>query len=1097
VEVKPVARIFVIVLFAFLTASIGWSQGVSTSQISGVVRDSSGGVMPGVEVTAVKVDTGLTRTVFTNTDGAYTLPNLPVGPYKLTAILQGFNTYVREGIVLQVQSNPTIDVTMAVGGLAEAVSVVANAQMVETKSTAVGQVIDNARVIEMPLNGRVATELIFLSGLATSAPAGDLNTNKNYPTVTISVAGGQANGMTYIMDGGTFNDPFNNLNLPTPNPDALQEFKVETSALSARYGHHAASAVNIVTKAGTNTVHGNVFEFMRDHSLNANNAFALSDDGLRRNQFGGTLGGPIKKDKLFFFASYQGTIVKTRPTDAVVYTPTQAMLNGDFTAFASAACNATGAKTLKAPFVSNKVDPALFSKGAVNILKYVPISSDPCGKVQYGITSDNTDHQILGKGDYTLSGSQTLTARYLYSRYNKPLEYDGKNILMLAGGGNLGTGQTNQVHAFVAGHNWILSPSAVNAIHVTVNKTINDRVVPEFFSPKDVGIAVDNDATVPGFMGLSITGGWSMGQGGNNPGYFNSLAYQIADDFDWIKGRHQIAVGGSYIHSKIETANNRPTNGAFTFNGSNLGLGLADFMLGKMSNFTQGNEVFDYDKHTYSGLYAQDDWKPRSNLTINYGVRWEPFNPIQNTYGWVNHFSQEWFNAGTRSTVYPQAPAGLMFPGDSGYPDGKGTHKGQYKQFAPRLGVIWSPLKDNSMSVRGAWGIFYDTPHLFYNTRFSNNPPWGAQISLTNPAGGLDNPFLTYVGGDGKVGNPWPAYRKGWGTLPFPTAGVYVSAPFDLHNTQIQQWNVSLQKGFGDLLFAASYLGNKSSHLWRGIELNPAVYIAGSSTTSNTQSRRKLVQQNAAQGNYYSTIGMTDDTGRARYDALLLSAQKRMSHNWSVLTNYTLSKCMGDPATTEITGATIVNPNDPEADYSYCSSDRRHVWNLSAVFLAPTIQKGILGAIISDWQIAPIIRVQSGNRATITSGNDNALTGMGNQRAVQVSSNVYLSNPTYTNATTFVPYLDPTAFAQPTTGTYSTLKPFSVLLPGNLQNDISISRMFRMGGTRRLQFRWEIFNVLNHVNLQTLSTSLTSATFGKLTAADSPRIMQLALKFTF
>src|SRR6185503_5790141 len=219
------------------------------------------------------------------------------GPYKLKAVLQGFNTYVQEGIVLQVNTNPTIDVALAVGAISEQVTVTANSTLVETKNTGVGQVIDNQRVMELPLNGRQATELIFLSGLATAAPAGDLNTNKNFPTVTISVAGGQANGITYIMDGGTHNDPFNSLNLPTPFPDALQEFKVETSALPARYGYHAASAVNLVTKSGSNEVHGDVFEFNRDYHFIEKNYFAPERDSLRRNQLGGTLGAPIIKNK--------------------------------------------------------------------------------------------------------------------------------------------------------------------------------------------------------------------------------------------------------------------------------------------------------------------------------------------------------------------------------------------------------------------------------------------------------------------------------------------------------------------------------------------------------------------------------------------------------------------------------------------------------------------------------------------------------------------------------------------------------------------------------------------------------------------------------
>ena len=291
-----------------LAASPVWAQAVAGSQVSGSVRDSSGGALPGAEVTITKIDTGAVRTVYTSEDGSYVIPNLPVGPYQLKVVLQGFNTYVQDGIVLQVSTNPQINVILAIGAISEQVTVTANTTMVESHSTGIGQVVDNQRVIELPLNGRQATELIFLAGLATSAPAGDLNTNKNFPTVTISVAGGQANGITYIMDGGTHNDPFNNLNLPTPFPDALQEFKVETSALPARYGHHAASAVNLVTKSGTNSFNGSAFEFVRNYHFNARNAFAPERDSLKRNQFGGVLGGPMLKNKVFFFGGYQGRI---------------------------------------------------------------------------------------------------------------------------------------------------------------------------------------------------------------------------------------------------------------------------------------------------------------------------------------------------------------------------------------------------------------------------------------------------------------------------------------------------------------------------------------------------------------------------------------------------------------------------------------------------------------------------------------------------------------------------------------------------------------------------------------------------------------------
>ena len=295
--------------------------------------------MPGATVTVTKTDTGQVRTALSDSDGSYAFPNLPVGPYELKVTLPGFNTQVQSGIVLQVGSNPVVNVTLTVGNLGETVTVVGNASMVETQSTGVGQVIDHQRVTELPLNGRQVTELIFLSGLAASAPPADLNTNKNFPTTTISVAGGQANGISFIMDGATHNDPFNNLNLPTPFPDAIQEFKVETSALPARYGHHAASTVNVVTQSGSNKVTADVFEFLRNYRFNARNYFAPARDSLTRNQFGGTLGAPIVKNRLFFFGGYQGRIERSNPATALSYVPTQAMRNGDFTAFASPACN--------------------------------------------------------------------------------------------------------------------------------------------------------------------------------------------------------------------------------------------------------------------------------------------------------------------------------------------------------------------------------------------------------------------------------------------------------------------------------------------------------------------------------------------------------------------------------------------------------------------------------------------------------------------------------------------------------------------------------------------------------------------------------------
>ena len=1066
-----------VVLAAAGTAA---AQAVSGSQVSGLVRDSSGGAIPGAEVTITKIDTGVTRTVFTDGEGAYALPNLPVGPYQLKVVLQGFNTYVRDGIVLQVGTNPEINVTLTIGAVSEQVTVVANSTLVETRNTGVGQVIDNQRVMELPLNGRQATELIFLSGLATSAPAGDLNTNKNFPTVTISVAGGQANGITYIMDGGTHNDPFNNLNLPTPFPDALQEFKVETSALPARYGHHAASAVNLVTKSGSNDIHGDAFEFIRNWRFNARNFFAPQRDSLNRNQFGGTLGAPIVKNKMFFFGGYQGRVERSNPATTLRFVPTEAMLNGDFTGITAPACNGGRQVTLTGPFAGsgNRIDPSRFNSVAANFLKYVPASNDPCGRLQFGIPDNSTEHQGLARFDYTINQKQTAYARYFYAVYDNPATFDGKNVLTLSR-----TGQNNQVHSLVVGHNFVLSASTLNSLHATFNKTLNDRPMPAYFTPTELGSSVFS--LQPGYMGVSVTGnGFSVGAGGTNPGYFNSVGWQVADDVDWVRGDHQLSFGGNWIHSRIETLNNRPTNGQFSFNGQGTGLSLADFMLGIVSGgFVQGNPVYDYDNNDYVGAYVQDNWRVRSNLSLNFGVRWEPFLPVKNSFGWVSHFDKALFDQNVHSQTYPQAPAGLVFPGDSNYP-GNATTFGKVAQFAPRVGIVWTPNGDEQTSVRASWGVFYDTPHLFFNTRFANNPPWGAQITISNPPGGFSNPYLGYPGG-----NPFPALNTAWATQAFPAFGVYVNTPLHLEPTSLQQWNVSVQRQFGDWLAAASYLGNRSVHLWRATELNPAVFSTGA-TTATTNTRRVLYLQNPAQGQFYGTIGQLDDTGRGSYNAALLSLQRRLKNNLSVLSNWTISRCMSDPATTEITGPTIVDPANPDADYSYCSSDRRHVVNVSLVARTPEFSNDVVRALFGDWQVSPIVRWQTGNRSTVTTGVDNALTGMGGQRGVQI-----LDDPSGSGAP--LEYLSRAAFTSPAAGTYSASRPFTIVNPSALQNDFALTRTFKLGTTQNVQFRWEVFNVFNRVNFNAPVVALNSASFGQIQTAGDPRIMQFALKFTY
>ncbi len=1058
------------------------------------MQDVSGAAVPGASVKVTQTETGLTRTVEAAADGAYSFVNLPVGPYKLEATKEGFATYAQSGIVLQVNSNPTINISLTIGSVSEQIEVQASAAMVETHSNAIGQVIDQARVVELPLNGRQATDLIFLSGAATAAPAGDLNSNKNYPTQTISVTGGLPTGMTYVLDGGSYNDPFNNLNLPVPFPDALQEFKVETSALPARYGQHASAAVNGVTKAGTNEIHGDGFWFLRNYMFNARNTFATARDNLKRNQLGGVVGGPIVTNKLFFFAGYQGTIRRSAQPSTLVFTPTQAMLDGDWTSFASVQCqNKVVTLPTSYGFSGNKIDPKLYDSAAKKMLQYVPISTDPCGSNRVAIPDSSTEHQILGRIDYQPNEKHTLYGRYFVADYSNPDPFDGKNLLTANK-----TAVANRAQSFVYGDTYLFSPTTINALHATINRTRNQRTLPTYFDPASLGINVYSP--IQGFMGVSVTGGFSMGNGGNNPGYFNSTSIQIADDLDLVRGSHQFAVGVNWIGSRMKTLNNRPTNGGFTYNGSYTGLGYADFMLGMLGSFTQGNPVYDDDESQYFGMYIQDSWRLSQRLTVNYGVRWEPFFPQTNTKSYAMNFDVARFNSGAKSTVYPQAPAGFLFAGDSGFP-GKSEVNRKLMDFTPRFGMVWDTKGDGRMTVRASWGMFYDSPQLFFFTRVANNPPWGAQVTLQNQGTTL-NPWASYPGG-----NPFPAYATTWKTLAFPQFGTFVNIPLDLNPTNLQQWNIAVQKQVGDsLMVSATYLGNHAIHLWSGRELNPAVYIPGTcvagqygltkagncSQTSNSSYRRQLYLQNQTNGQYIGTMGQADDGGTQTYHGILLAAQRRMANNFSVNANWTWSHCISDPETTEITGPTYLNPNNRSGDRANCSADRRNLVNVSLVANSPNFESKALRMLATGWQLSNIFRFQTGGFSTLTTGQDNALMGStGLQRPVQIDANPY-GDGTAAN------YLNRAAFVVPATGTLSTLAPLNIQNPGSYQFDIGVSRIFNIREGQKLHFRWETFNVLNMVNLNAPGTSMsTSSTFGKITTAADPRIMQFALKYVF
>src|SRR5437867_873374 len=420
-------RVFLALLVSLMTCATVWAQ--ATAQISGTVRDQSGAVLPGVEVTGTQTETGIARTAVTNETGSYVLSNLPLGPYRLEAALTGFRTFVQTGIVLQVNSNLVINPVLDVGQVTEQVEVQANAALVETRSTAVGEVIETQRILELPLPARNVTNLITLTGGASqggtgSVPGGFIRGTSaaiNY----VSVGGGLYFGVMYALDGAMHNDAYDNSQVPYPFPDALQEFKVDASGVGAAGGSRGSGGqISAVTKAGTNELHGSAFEFVRNYAFNARNPFALKRDDLKRNQFGGTLGGPVLKNKLFFFGGYQGTVTRSAGGGNIGFVPTPTMMAGDWSTFASPACNADRQINLVAPFGNNRIDPSLYSKPAVAVANMLPEAQDNCGKVIYNIPSRPNEYQIIDKVDYQQSARHSMFERYIVTRYKSPHPYD-------------------------------------------------------------------------------------------------------------------------------------------------------------------------------------------------------------------------------------------------------------------------------------------------------------------------------------------------------------------------------------------------------------------------------------------------------------------------------------------------------------------------------------------------------------------------------------------------------------------------------------------------------------------------------------------------
>jgi hypothetical protein len=1001
-----------------------------------------------------------------------------------------------------VNSSPVINAVLQVGQITEHVEVQANAALVETRNVGVGQVIENQRILDLPLNGRQVTDLITLAGAAVQLPFHKVQRSIMDQNVDIQVAGGLASGVAYSLDGANHNEPYALNQLPLPFPDALQEFKVETSALSAQSGMSSGASVNGVTKSGTNNFHGDLFEFHRNDLFNARHYFAAKHGTLKRNQFGGTLGGPIVQNKLFFFGGYQGTTVRSDPQDRITFIPTAAMLAGDFTAFASPACNRGRQINLSAPFVNNRVNPALLSKAAVNVANRFPKTDDPCGLITAGSRRVSNEHQFVGRVDYQLSARQSIFGRILVHKYKLPTPYSlDKNLLATD---TTDTGSDDLIQAYTAGHTFLISPTTINAFRLSVNHADHKRLNAGFFSANDVGISPFHSDVPNQNVNMRVTGGFRIG---NGSGPSLSTIFNLTDDLNLIRGTHQMSVGVNLLYYLHNTISRKPqTNGGFTFNGRTTGLPLSDFLTGKVAVFTQASSNVTYLSQWIPGAYVADSWRMTPRLTLNYGVRWEPFLPQVVRDGGILNFSEERLKAGIKSTVFKNAPAGLYYPGDPGFAgascrsNGTCLASGMYSrwgQFMPRLGLAWDVHGNGRMSVRASYAMAHDQlAAAFLGT--AEVPPFQPEVSRNNV--NLDNPWDGYPGG-----NPFPFPRAG-PNVEFAPRATYTTMPYDQRQMTRHLWNLSIQRQIAaDWLVSASYMGSHALHLWYARNLNYAIYIPGGpctlngvtynpcSTIGSIEARRRFALAYPNSGDRFIDLNQYETGGTQRYNGLLVSVQRRAASGVTVGGNWTWSHCYGNEADAAAgTGAGAgPDPNNRDLARGNCSADKRHIINMTAVAETPQFANKRLRTLATGWRLSGIFRKSSGDWLTIPAGDDRALNDLDGQNADQLLPNPYGDRSSLTN------YLNPAAFALPALGTIGNMAPRNIEGPGYWGLDMALSRTFQFREAQKMEARFEAFNVTNSLRRGNPDTNLQSGSFGRILSAADPRILQFSLKYIF
>lgn len=1117
---------------AFLAAVIllipgAYAQVAGTGSIQGTVQDPTGAVIAGASVTLTETATQVSQTTSTGHDGLFGFPNIKIGVYSISATAPGFQTYVQQNIVLEVGSSISVNVKLPIGSSTEQVEVQAEGLSLQTEDASFKQTVDERSVTELPLNGREVTGLITLSGAAVSSTSLTQGNKGFFSSVSPQLAGGQGNQTDYRLDGGDNNDYMSNTSFALPFPDAIEQFSVQTAATGVQTGLHPAGRVDVVTRSGTDQYHGTAFEFIRNNVINATNYFSASKDTLHQDQYGGTLGGRIIKSKLFFFAGYQHLYQSAGSASTVAYVPTASVLRGDFSKM-DPGQQLLNPKT-GAVLPNNFIDPSNFNKSALALVKYFPTPSDEAGTVKYSIPVFEYENQFITRVDANLNSNHMLYGRYFVDSFRTPSLYSPTNVLITNNPGN-----TERAQTLTIGENWVIKSNLVNTIHVTGTRRTNTRgPAAEGLNATSLGINVYQ----PYPIGLRVQGGkFNTYCSTCAPGKFDVNSMSVIDDLDWIIGKHQIVLGGEYIRAQENINNAFSSNGNFTFNGQFSQKGpagtskggtaaepLLDFLTGSLELYTQSKPQQNALRAPIPSLYAQDTYHVTHKLVLTAGLRWGPEIWPTDYFGRGSTFDLSAFQAGTHSSVYPNAPAGTFFYGDKGVT--KNFASNRWMQFSPRVGATYDPFGDGKTVFRVGGGLVFDETNFFAASQPNYNPPFATLVTNNISGAPLDftNPWST----GSSAGNPFPMPIVPDKSATFSKGVQYIVYGQNFQSPEVVQWTASVQRQIGrGWQVQIDYIGNKSSHQAYGNPLNPAIYIPGTwtgsgscgaltvspgtgsacSSTGNSSSRYKLALLNPAQGAYYSGGGSGSSTtamvsgSNASYNGMVATVEHRASKSFTFLANYTWSHCISLLDNSGSFNSTVVeNPNNIKMDYARCGFDLRSMFNSSIVAVSNFRLTGWEAYAINHWQLAPIIRATTGTPFNVTTGADNSLTAIGNDRPnVSTFTGIYtrIHPPSTPNAKGA--YLNVANFSPNALGTYGNLGRNRFVGPTFVDLDASLSRIFPLHDKLNMQLRFETFNLPNHPNFNNpTTTTINSSNFGEITTAQAPRIAQGAIKLNF